>query len=838
LTATRQDGAATTDSGRCCYHCGLPLDPAYDGSAVILGRERPFCCPGCKAVADSIVGAGLDAYYEHRSEPAATAEAVPEILRRLAFYDHPDVQSSFVRARSGLREASLVLENIRCAACLWLNERVLRETDGVVDVDIDYASHHARVRWDPARVALSAILRRIVDIGYVAHPYDPARREELATLQQRRSSERLLFAGVIGMAVMQFAIAGYVMGYSDETGELALWVQIGRWTSLFATTLLLAYPGQEFFVGAWRDLRNRRLGIDVPIALGLGVAYFGSLHTTVTLRGEVYYDSIAMFVFFVLLARRIELRGRLRAADAVDRLARIQPRTARRLVDGVEQEVLVTELQPGDRVRLRPGEVVPSDGRLLGPASSFDESLLTGEPLPVERGPGDRLTGGSCNVAQAVDIEILRRSGDSTLAEIHRLLTRGQSEAPRYALLAQRVAAWFVAGVLLVACVTAIGWTLIDPGDALRNTVTVLIVTCPCALALATPVAMSAGVGRLAGHGALLTRHDALEVLADAEVFAFDKTGTLTTGDFEITTVHAFGGLDPGTAKRLAAALERDSEHPLARALRAQHRGPAPTADGVRYHVGQGIEGTVDGTTWRIGKPAFALAPGGYRAMANTTQQLRDQADALIALSAPGRGGTLFVLRDAPRADVGQLLERLRRQGVDQVALLSGDDGARARRFAAPWRFDTVQGDMSPADKLAWIRQRQAAGARVVMVGDGINDAPTLAGADASVSLAHATELAQVNSSLLILNSQIEVLGEVRAIARHTRRVIRQNLSWAAAYNFLAVPFAALGFIPPWGAALGMSASSLLVVANALRLRQTRPGGTPRRDPVRVASST
>ncbi len=308
----RADSAALVDDN--CFHCGLPLDPNFNDRLQILGRERAFCCNGCLAVARSIAASGLEEYYEHRREKAITADVVPEIVRKLGFYDHPDVQNSFVRGKEDTREASLLLENIRCAACLWLNERVLRGLDGVIDVDLDYASHHARVRWDPTRIKLSEILESILNIGYVAHPYDATKREELNALQQKRSTERLLFAGIIGMMVMNFAIAGYVMGYGDETGELGLWVIIGRWTSLFATTALLAYPGQEFFIGAWRDLRNRRLGMDVPIVLGLSVAYLGSIHTTWTQTGEVYYDSIAMFIFLVLLARRIELRGRIRAA--------------------------------------------------------------------------------------------------------------------------------------------------------------------------------------------------------------------------------------------------------------------------------------------------------------------------------------------------------------------------------------------------------------------------------------------------------------------------------------------------------------------------------------------
>jgi Cu2+-exporting ATPase len=562
--------------------------------------------------------------------------------------------------------------------------------------------------------------------------------------------------------------------------------------------------------------------MDIPIVLGLATAYLGSLHTTITLQGEVYYDSIAMFVFLVLLARRIELRGRLRAADALDRVGRIQPQVARLLEAGGEREVLVTDLQPGDRIRLLPGEIVPTDGILLERAGSFDESLLTGEPLPVTHQPGDRVRGGSCNVEQAVEIEITHRSADSTLAEIHRLLSRGLRDAPRYAVLAERVASRFVAVVLLIGVTTAIAWLLIDPAEALRNTVAVLIVTCPCALALATPVAAAISVGRLADNGLLAADGSAVEVLARAGVFAFDKTGTLTGGHLAVSEVVTFG-VDESRARRVAAAMEKDANHPVGRALRAAGDGDSgpPPVEHLLHHVGQGISARISGTEWTIGKPAFALGQDTDEAVAASLQRLLSETDMVVALHASTGETALFALRDQPRSGTDTLIHELRHLGIRQIVLLSGDQQASVDRFAAGRGFDSILGDMTPGDKLRWIRDQQARGARVVMIGDGINDAPTLAAADASVSFAHATDLAQVNSGLLVLGDDVRVLADMLRLARRTRRIIRQNLTWAAAYNFLAVPFAAAGWIAPWGAAIGMSLSSLLVVLNAMRLNKS-----------------
>jgi len=818
------DSAALVDDN--CFHCGLPLDPNFEDREQILGRERAFCCHGCLAVAKSIVAAGLDEYYEHRREKAITADAVPEIVRRLGFYDHPEVQKSFVRDKADTREASLLLENIRCAACLWLNERVLRGLDGVIDVDLDYASHHARVRWDPTRIKLSEILESILNIGYVAHPYDATKREELNAVQQKRSTERLIFAGIIGMMVMNFAIAGYVMGYGDETGELGLWIIIGRWTSLFATTALLAYPGQEFFIGAWHDLRNRRLGMDVPIVIGLSVAYLGSIHTTWTQTGEVYYDSIAMFVFLVLLARRIELRGRVRAADALDRVGKIMPCLANRIEGGGEREVLVTELVPGDHVRVRPGEIVPTDGHLLEGNSSFDESLLTGEAMPVTRAPGELVVGGSCNVDQAVVIEIEKDSADSTVAEIQRLLARGMRDAPRYAILAQHAATWFVGAVLLIAAVTAGVWLAIDPASALPNTVAVLIVTCPCALALATPVAAAIAVGRSADNGLLTVRSDAIELLAQCDTFAFDKTGTLTTGELQLERIETFGGIDEVKARSIAAELETHSEHPIGRALRSSDRDNGVNVQSLQNHMGEGVAGRIDDSRWRIGKPEFVLSEQTRKDQEKRISAMRATGHVAIALGDDHGHGALFALSDRIRPGAAALIQTLRNHGVSRIALLSGDNQGSVDNFSAGLGLDEALGDLKPADKLQWIRECQARGERVAMVGDGINDAPTLALADVSVSFAHATDLAQLNSGLLVLGTELGVIGEIRGLAEKTRRIIHQNLVWAASYNFLAVPAAAMGLIAPWGAAIGMSLSSLLVVANALRLRARAPAAS------------
>jgi len=590
----------------------------------------------------------------------------------------------------------------------------------------------------------------------------------------------------------------------------------------------LLYSGMDFLAGAWRDIRNRRLGMDIPIVIGLLTAFFGSLVATVRQQGEVYVDSITMFVIFVLLARMFEIRGRVTAANAMDRLARVIPQTTRRLSPGGgEEEVPVIELRPGDRLHILPGESLPADGVVVEGCSTFDESLLTGEATPVEKGVGQAVTAGTCNVEQLVTVEVTRVGVESTAGEVRRLLDRGLRSRPRYAILAERAAEWFVALVLAIALATAGVWYWYEPAEALPNTIAVLIVTCPCALALATPVAVAVAAGRFAELGVVPLRMTGLEALAAADLAAFDKTGTLTFGTLTVTGIHTFGDLNRAGAERIAAALGQASEHPVGRAL----GGLAPRGGGKvsdRHNVpGAGVMGTIDGRRWRLGKPGFAVAGVELdRETRGLVRRLQDQGAMVVALADGRCLAALFALQDAPRPGGAALMAALRASGIARTVILSGDTAPNAERLARDLGIDEAHGDLSPAEKLDWIKARQRDGRRVMMVGDGINDAPTLAASDVSVSFAGATDLAQLNSDFIVLARGLEVIGAARRLARGTRRIILQNLLWAGAYNLLAVPAAAMGYVPPWAAAIGMSVSSLIVVANALRLRRTAKAGT------------
>ncbi|HSH28628.1 MAG TPA: heavy metal translocating P-type ATPase, partial [Thiohalobacter sp.] len=530
-TAASQPPVPEQDDDTRCFHCGLPNPPGSDYVVQIESRPRRMCCPGCKAVAEGIVAAGLEDFYRYRTEKSRTAQdLVPEALRDIDLYDRPEVQQSFVSVDTDhLREASLILEGITCAACVWLNERHVGRLPGVVEFQVNYSTHRARVKWDDSRIHLSDILRAISDIGYLAHPFDPGRQEAVHKRERSQALRRIAVAGLGMMQVMMIAVALYA-GEADGSMDVAL-RDFLRWVSLLIALPVVVYSARPFFVSAWRDLRRRQLGMDVPVSLAIGGAFIASGWSTAVGGEDVYFDSVAMFTFFLLTGRYLEMLARHKAGQAAEELVRLLPATAGRLdAGGEETRVAVAELRPGDRVRIKPGETVPADGRVREGRSSVDESLLTGESLPQTKQPGQSLVGGTVNIESPLIMEVRKVGQDTVLSAISRLLDRAQTEKPGVARLADRVAGWFVAAILLLAVGVAAWWWQAEPARAFAITLSVLVVTCPCALSLATPVALTAATGALTRMGVLTTRSHALETLARITHIVLDKTGTLTEG--------------------------------------------------------------------------------------------------------------------------------------------------------------------------------------------------------------------------------------------------------------------------------------------------------------------
>jgi len=795
-----------------CFHCGLPVPANFDYRVRILGAERAMCCHGCQAVAQAIVAGGLERFYEHRTTVSQRPEdLVPEQLRRLDLYDQPRLQEGFVEVdERHLKSASLILEGITCAACVWLSERHVRTVPGVVEFHVNYSTHRARVRWDDSRVRLSEILKAIAAIGYVAHPYDPGRQDSVYRRERQRALRRLAVAGLCSMQVMMLGWSLYAMDY--DTSDVTDMRAFLRWVSALLTVPVVFYSAQTFFVAAWRELRQGRLGMDVPVSLAVILAFVASLWATVTHGPDVYYDSVTMFAFFLLTGRFLEMGARHGAGQAAEALVRLLPATATRLRDGDAQLVAVAELVPGDRVLIRPGETVPADGTVVDGRSSVDESLLTGESLPRARTLGDALVGGSTNVESPLEMRVDKVGDDTVVSAIVRLLDRAQAEKPRIALLADRVAGWFVGALLLVAVAVAAWWWPIDPTKAFYVTLSLLVVTCPCALSLATPVAVVAATGSLTRLGLLTTRGHALETLARATHMLFDKTGTLTRGELRLHGVRTLAPVTRERALAVAAALEQRSEHPVGRVLVAAGADGLVATD-VTATPGEGIEGVIEGSRYRVGKPEYVAALSGVPV------DLGEEPAATRVVLGDERGLiAVFVLRDELRADAKATLRRLRWLGVE-VELLSGDAAGAVEHVAKELEVNSWRAGVSPAQKLERVRALQAQGAIVAMVGDGVNDAPVLAGANVSVAMGSGTQLAHASADMVILSERLENLATGVAAARKTRSIIRENLLWALLYNLVAVPLAAVGWITPWMASIGMSASSLVVVLNALRLK-------------------
>ncbi|MBS0346257.1 MAG: heavy metal translocating P-type ATPase [Proteobacteria bacterium] len=806
-----------------CYHCGLPIPADVDLPVDIEGVQHHMCCTGCQAVAESIVSSGLVDYYKRRDAmPEQAREAMPDELKDLGLFDHPDFQQGFVKPiGEHEREAALILEGITCAACIWLNEQHVAHQPGVTAVDINYATRRARVRWDERRIKLSDILAAIHAIGYRAYPYDAARSEQISQRERRSALWRLFVAGFGMMQVMMYAFPVYIADAGDMTADIE---QLMRWASLILTAPVVLYSAAPFFSHAIRDICLRRLGMDVPVALGVGAAFLASCWATLVGKGEVYFDSVTMFVFFLLCGRYVEMLARQKAVRGVEEMGKALPAFAERLSAYPAQEgekVPVSQLLAGDVIRVKPGEAVPADGVVVDGNSEANEALLTGESRPVPKALGNEVTGGSINVTSPLLVRVTRTGEHTRLAAIRQLMERASAEKPRVVQQADQVAAWFIVVLLILATLTAVGWWWFDPDRALWVFVSVLVVSCPCALSLATPVALTVATDALARMGVLVTRGHAVEALARARHFVFDKTGTLTYGEMRVEQVRLLGNQAEGEVLARAAGLELGSEHAIAAAIRLAAKDEALASfAALKAVTGQGVSGELAGVVHRIGRPAFVAELAGSPIPATLLEDERS-GRTVVALASSAGWIAGFALSDGLREDCAATFDTLRGQGM-ALSIFSGDTPATVTELGARLGVLRAEGGMTPEGKHAALTLLQRDGAVVAMVGDGVNDAPVLAQAQVSIAMGGGTDLARNQADIVLLGARLGALAEGVELSRRALRIIRQNLWWSFAYNFTAVPLAMSGLVTPWMAGIGMSASSLFVVLNALRLQRRR----------------
>ena len=893
-----------------CFHCGDPV-PQPPFHAKILGKPREMCCMGCQLASQSIVEAGLEQYYLDRSEINRTA-SLPTQLTRLEAYDHDEIKSQFVYAQDGLSVAELSVNNLRCAACTWLIESRLDELEGISKCQVNLTNQRMRVIWNEDKLPISRILATINEIGYEAKPYRQDTHEAMLARHNNQMLIRLGIAALGSMQAMMYAVAIYFGEYSDM---LIFQRDFLRWVSLFVSTPVFFYAGIPFFTSAWSAIRARQVNMDVPVSIALIVTFFASLYATITGQGETYYDSVSMFIFFLLAGRYIEHNARLKAATMANDLVVVEPVLVQKIAEDKEAAELILQqlkknelektavnedvsnqvsnldtreastsanptpnfmqsmdanvhqltskiaqdwqrtrtqksaisttadeakekqmvtahsLQVGDIILVEAGSEIISDGILLSQTATVSQSLLTGEGDLIIKSQGDYIVGGAQNDSQPFEMLVTALPADSQIGLIDRLMNRAMSEKPKLAQQADKLARWFVARILVLSVLVFIGWYIVDPSQAIWATVAVLVATCPCALSLATPIALTVATNRLASYGFLTTRGHTLQTLAEITHVAFDKTGTLTYGKPNLLNIELLKDNDIATATdeqkdtvlAIAAALEVGSRHPIAHALlTAAYQLHLPSTQALQHYPAGGVEAMIDGVLYRIGHVDFALNDADNDMVIDLVSQRASSAVVLSCQqndSVTWQALACFYFNDKVRDSAKAMLDTLKELGIETV-MLTGDPSPQALVLAESLGMHSAYNGLSPTDKVTHIQKLQAEGGVVLMVGDGINDAPVLAAADVSTSIAGAADLAQVSSDSIILNGQIDAITAAKRISDKTERIIKQNFRWALIYNGSVLIPAALGYVPPWLAAIGMSLSSLFVVLNALRLKR------------------
>ncbi|MBL0611764.1 cadmium-translocating P-type ATPase [Aeromonas jandaei] len=795
-----------------CFHCGEPV-PANSGySLEIKGIVRPMCCPGCQAVAETIMECGLASYYDHRTAPGIKGELVPEELAALTHYDLAEVQQEFVTdsgsGRETTREIQLTVEGLTCAACAWLIERHLMALSGLRYINVNTTTHRARIKWDPAQLSLSDILKGFAKIGYRAYPFQTHQQEALYAKEVRSYMFRLALAGLGSMQVMMCAVALYMDLFISVEDEFMVYF---KWISLLLSTPIMIYSAQPFYINAWRSLKQGHLSMDVSVSLALIGAFIASMWATVFNTGEVYYDSITMFVFFLLLGRFLELRARRKASESSSNLARLVPIMATLIDQDGEREVAAKTLQVGDRVRVLAGATLPADGVIVAGEASLNEAMLTGEQLPLFKQCGDLVYAGTINTDAPLQIRVTHRIEESRISQIMRLQDHALDDKPAIAQMADQLSRHFILVLLIIAAAVWTFWHFHQPEQAFWIALAVLVATCPCALSLATPTALTSATANLTRNGILLRRGHVLDILTKANRIVMDKTGTLTTGEIRLSATTVLGTLDADRCLSIARALEAQSEHPIARAFRlpADEVGQLPQASEITPVIGHGITGLVDGVRYRIGSARWLGIESNGNPEHGLAIYLADEQQLLAR----------FELDDTLRPDAKALIDAFKAAGL-HTTILTGDSSSQADEIARTLGVDELVKGVTPDGKLAYLKAREAEGEISIMVGDGINDAPVLAGAHASFAMAGGTDLAKNSADAILLADDLSRLLDARRLALRTRKIIIENFTWSIGYNLLVLPLAACGWLPPYLAAAGMSLSSLIVVTNSMRLNR------------------
>lgn len=804
-------------SSTACYHCGLVVPAAAPVTAELGGQLRAFCCHGCRSVCETIFAAGLQSFYQ-KTPTGELLAPPPEIPAELEAYDLDEVQEEYVTINGSQRIMHLLLEGIHCAACVWLIEQALQKQTGVLAADVNLTGKRLRLRWDNQQIKLSQLIHLLAEIGYSAVPFDPETAEGALAKRHRDLIYRMAFAGFCMMNIMWVSIALYAGAAEDEFRN---WF---HWVGMALATPTLLYSGFPFLRNAIIGLRHWHLTMDLPIAIGATATYLYSVYITVTgsTQGEVFFDTVVNFIFVILIGRYLQAISSRNALSATRRLLALQPKLATLITSEGQRIVPIRMVKSGDLLLVKPGEKVPVDGQVISGDSAVDESMLSGESRLVVKKAGDQVVAGSVNGEGAFQVRAEAVLRNTALARILQLMDDAQASKAPIQSLADRIVPWFVLVTLCLATATFIYWSQQDFEIALLAAASVLVVTCPCAFGMATPMSIAVASGTGAQRGILIKQGAALEALSSVDHVVFDKTGTLTTGDLQLSLISIADGISENDLLQTAAAAEQGSEHAIAKAILRRVEAEQiviPSASQFKAMPGRGISAAIDGQTIQIGTLDW-LQHIGLVVSDNWQQQAVEAEKQGISCVLVTRDSNIIGLlgfSDELREDAQQTIDDLLTQGI-KVTVLSGDRQAVVAAVTAKLGHVGRLAEVLPEDKQQCIRDLQYQGARVAMVGDGINDSPALIQADVGIALAAGTDVSIESADIVLSQNRLAQVAEARQLAARTLRTIRQNIVLSISYNIIMVPLAMMALVSPLLAAVTMPVSSLLVIGNAARI--------------------
>ncbi|MDC3332793.1 heavy metal translocating P-type ATPase [bacterium] len=796
-----------------CFHCGLPVATNALFFSKISNDEQVFCCPACQMIAEHIDAVGLDDFYRYRDVVSSKPE-IEMIERAYEAFDHPAFIEQHVVSRDQQLETTLLIEGMHCAACVWLIEHIVNGVDGVESCHVNFSENTIHIQWLQDSAKLSQLCQAIAKIGYKVEPYSFDRALQSRQLEYKSMLRRMGVAGIAMMQVSMFALANYL----DVLDTMkASHHSLMLWVSLLIVSPVVFYSAKPFWVGAWRGLKAGRPGMDLPITLAVFLAYFSSVYATITHTGEVYFDSVAMFVFLLLLGRFLEMSARHQSLSSQGDLASLLPSMATRISAAGEHEVIPTsELVINDRVLIKAGEIIPVDGCVVSGSSRVDESQLTGEFIPQSKHEGSLVVAGTINGLHILEVFAQATGSHIQLQKVKAIIDGAQRNKPQISQLVDRYASHFVIAIILTAVSVFGYWSIQGSAESFWIMLSVLVVSCPCALSLATPVAITAATHTMRRVGILVTDAQVWEKTQGITDVVFDKTGTLTEGVLTLSRIIPVGNYKTDDALLIATLLEQFSEHPIATAFGNKIENNTSQITHVCNDAGQGVSAVIDDVNYRIGSLDYCKQVSNSASWSLPDDKNSGRWVLLLANNSPV---AWFELQDSVRSDAQSLVNGLSSMGFS-THLLSGDSSGDAERLAKELSIASVCSGVSTVQKLEYVHRLQSEGRRVLMVGDGINDIPVLAGANLSVAMVNASDLAKSKADCILLNSQILSIINLWNMALRTQSIIRQNLCWAVVYNVIAIPLAAAGVVPPYLAAIGMSASSLMVLLNAMRLQR------------------